>query len=283
MVGSWDVDESFPEVPLALVTDCDWEVTGQQGWRLPIITHIGEVRAANEALGRELVRGRLSEARLLRVGDNLGAVLALERCRSASYALLKQVRYSSAMQLGAGVRVSDRWTPSELNPTDLPSRDRENALTSVRLPLAKVCLDASAASFGSIAAARLQTAAAALWDGEEEAHACADGSGVVEQRDASVEAAGDPEGQGGEAGVFDARAGVHPGLRLIGAMPRLADAGGSPTAGGSRVGPLIGLPGPRDVAGSARQGGDLGGNPAQQRRGVGDGPGPRRVGKRTAG
>ena len=62
--------------------------------------------------------------RVLRGGDNMGVVLVLELCRSANLALLKQVRYSCIVQLGCNLRVSERWVPSERNPSREFDSDR---------------------------------------------------------------------------------------------------------------------------------------------------------------
>ena len=57
--------------------------------------------------------------RVLRGGDNM-----LELCRSANRALLKQVRYSCIKQSGCNLRVSERWVPSERNPSREFDSDR---------------------------------------------------------------------------------------------------------------------------------------------------------------
>ena len=78
----WEILDDFPEVPAELMLDTEWEVTGQGAWRYPLLTHLGEARAANESLIKEVLRAGLSRRQILRIGDNLGVVLALGRKES---------------------------------------------------------------------------------------------------------------------------------------------------------------------------------------------------------
>ena len=82
--------------------------------------HLGEARAGSECLLQRCLRGRLRRARVLRLGDNMGVVLAFARKRATAIQLLCQVRRSAALDLACEIDMRGRWFPSELNPSDPP-------------------------------------------------------------------------------------------------------------------------------------------------------------------
>ena len=55
----------------------------------------------------------------------MSVVLSFERKRAHVYPHLRQVRLFSALGVASGTHYSIRWIPSELNPSDLPSRQFE--------------------------------------------------------------------------------------------------------------------------------------------------------------
>ena len=117
----WDVDLDFPEIPAGLVAQGSWRILRSEKWLYPQAVHLGEARAGSECLLQRCLRGRLRRARVLRLGDNMGVVLAFARKRAVAFQLLCQVRRSAALELACEIDVRDRWFPSELNPSDPPS------------------------------------------------------------------------------------------------------------------------------------------------------------------
>ena len=55
-------------------------------------------------------------------------VFSFDRKRAHVYPLLRQVRLFSALSLATGTHHSIRWIPSELSPSDLPSRRFEKVV-----------------------------------------------------------------------------------------------------------------------------------------------------------
>eukprot|EP00971_Amphidinium_carterae_P350194 6491429-Amphidinium_carterae.2 len=115
--------DDFTEVTASVMAR-PWCVMRSRPWSYREAVHLGEARSAVEAfkLACMIVERQLPACRLLRLGDNLGVVLALERHRSCVHSLLKIVRKSAALELAFQVRCYDRWVPSEWNPSDSPSR-----------------------------------------------------------------------------------------------------------------------------------------------------------------
>ena len=54
--------------------------------------------------------------------ENLGIVLAFERCRSSHFGVLTQIRHLRSFCLALGVRAYHRWIPSELNESNRGTR-----------------------------------------------------------------------------------------------------------------------------------------------------------------
>eukprot|EP00971_Amphidinium_carterae_P352254 6492510-Amphidinium_carterae.1 len=71
----------FAEVKAAVMAR-SWHVLRSRPWAYREAVHLGEARSAVEALACMITLRRLSACRVLRLGDNLGVVLALERHRS---------------------------------------------------------------------------------------------------------------------------------------------------------------------------------------------------------
>ena len=90
--------------------------------------HMKEVRAINWCIRRGSKDLRAHNSRRLVLCDDMSVALSFERKRAHVYPLLRQVRLFSALGLTAGTHHSIRWIPSELNPSDLPSRRFEKML-----------------------------------------------------------------------------------------------------------------------------------------------------------
>ena len=118
----WTLDPEFKEVPVSWMCERPWKVQVSRMWKHEQSVHVGEARAGVAALEGWASQPGACGQRVLRLGDNLGVVLALERKRAHAFPLLVQVRRSAAIELARGVRVAERWVPSEINPSDEPSR-----------------------------------------------------------------------------------------------------------------------------------------------------------------
>eukprot|EP00971_Amphidinium_carterae_P096295 1905479-Amphidinium_carterae.1 len=126
-----DVRPDFPEIPQRLL-DLEWHERIRGGcnataWQQPI--HVKEARAINQAM--RLAIQDTTQPRVLLMTDNMSVVLAAGRKRSAAFALLRQLRILTFMELVSGVRATIRWLPSESNVADRPSRLPPTALLHV--------------------------------------------------------------------------------------------------------------------------------------------------------
>ena len=61
----------------------------------------------------------------LHLENNLCVTPPLSKHRACSYSLLQMCRRLEALSLACNVRTHHRWTPSELNPADAPTRQFE--------------------------------------------------------------------------------------------------------------------------------------------------------------
>eukprot|EP00973_Karenia_brevis_P092525 12412829-Karenia_brevis.AAC.1 len=94
---------------------------------------------------RHLTRSHASRGKaFLLIGDTLVNALALCKGRTSARGLLRPVRQSCSILLRRNVAAKIRWTPSEVNPSDGPSRgvplENEGAIDAgiVKLALEKV-------------------------------------------------------------------------------------------------------------------------------------------------
>ena len=54
--------------------------------------------------------------------DNLGTLLAFERCRSSHFGALTQIRHYQSCCFALGIRAYHRWIPSEFNESERGTR-----------------------------------------------------------------------------------------------------------------------------------------------------------------
>ena len=119
---TWDMDESFDEVPARLLVPSRWRLVRSGAWLYD--EHIVKL----EAMGLNRVVSHLCSLpdvvgkRVLLLNDSMAVVLAFGRCRARSYGLLKEVRRAAAACLALGLRLHVRWVPSELNSSDEGTR-----------------------------------------------------------------------------------------------------------------------------------------------------------------
>ena len=118
----WKVNADFPEIPGTLVESKAWTVVCSRPFKTAEAMHMKEARAINWCLRRSSKNVHTHNSRRLVLCDNMSVVLSFERKRAHVYPLLRQVRLMSALSLASGTFYSLRWIPSELNPSDLPSR-----------------------------------------------------------------------------------------------------------------------------------------------------------------
>ena len=120
-----NVARDFPEVDPKLLEPDRWRTlfSGPFHYDEPIT--IKEGRAVLLKVRRD-ARTRLGHnRRRLYLLDNMGLVLALDRCRAKSFALLNIVRQWCSLSLACNSLLAVRWIPSELNVADKPSRQRD--------------------------------------------------------------------------------------------------------------------------------------------------------------
>ncbi|CAK0903898.1 unnamed protein product, partial [Prorocentrum cordatum] len=131
---------SFAEVPAALV-ERSWTVACAGRWRgVPgSQVHLG-ARARTWTVRHVARDCSLHNTRVLLLGDNMSVICAHAKGRSSTLAMNFQCRLSSAIALAVGLKLHDRWAPSELNALDAASRgsgrlERLRAATRARLLL----------------------------------------------------------------------------------------------------------------------------------------------------
>lgn len=120
--AGWDLSEGFPEVPAAALKRERWKPKLRGKWRFNDNIVLLEARAVFKALKRLAMTRFGHGIRHLHLRENLGVVLAIERCRSKNFELLSILRKIAAYCLSRNIFLSIRWIPSELNVSDEPSR-----------------------------------------------------------------------------------------------------------------------------------------------------------------
>ena len=120
--GAWEPAEDFEEIPPKLLRDEDYRLTRRGRWKLTEDIHLQEGRALGGALERHTRTAYGRHQRKLFLIDNMGNVLAFERCRAKKFELLSLVRRWSGLRLARNIRLAVRWIPSELNVADGASR-----------------------------------------------------------------------------------------------------------------------------------------------------------------
>ena len=126
--GDVEMVENFPEVPREILETSCWNLLWNTPMHFKEPVHLIEARSVLGAVKHMARDFSKHGKRILILNDNMGVVLAVQKGRCTSYALLRIVRRMSAHLLAAGIRCSIRWVPSEYNVADLPSRAWENKL-----------------------------------------------------------------------------------------------------------------------------------------------------------
>ena len=120
------IDESFCEVPDALMDEAEWQVDFASYMAIEEAITILESRGVVAAFRR---RGRDVKnfgTKILHLNDNLANVLGLEKGRSSSYPMLRACRRLCALALALNSGFFHRWIPSEKNVSDHASRQWEH-------------------------------------------------------------------------------------------------------------------------------------------------------------
>ena len=113
--------DRFQEVPSTLIKG-SWTVTHATRVRHPAnILHL-EAKAAVWGVHHVLRSEKAFGKRILILLDNLPAVLGITKGRASSAHLRGPLQQICAIALATGSRIFARWIPSELNPSDPPSR-----------------------------------------------------------------------------------------------------------------------------------------------------------------
>jgi len=113
----------FPEIDHRLIDHGQWQTLFQVRWRY-FDQDIFELESRALVTGfKALVSSKkLSNCRILCLIDNMSVCLSYERRRTKKFAVLRAIREISAWATVLGIRVSFRWVPSEINPSDDGSR-----------------------------------------------------------------------------------------------------------------------------------------------------------------
>jgi len=114
------VREGFPEVPIS--KSWNWEVDRFGMFKYDEHITMKEARTAVWDLEHSLRDPSKHGKHVLRLVDNFGVALALTKMRARSFGLLNLTRRIGALRLATAVVPHYRWVPSELNPSDEPSR-----------------------------------------------------------------------------------------------------------------------------------------------------------------
>ena len=118
----WKEREGFPEFPPQLLDSGNWKT--EKFGKFNHKEHIGklEIRTAAWSVISRASDPSNHHKKHLHIGDNFGTILSLDKGRASSFGYLQQCRRIAAVSLVTGYRPHWRWTPSERNPGDKPSR-----------------------------------------------------------------------------------------------------------------------------------------------------------------
>eukprot|EP00959_Pyramimonas_sp_CCMP1952_P473536 9501905-Pyramimonas_sp.AAC.1 len=107
--GPWDLNPDFAEVPHSVLSEEAWTEVFAAPFHVSESITVLEGRAINAASRRILRSTRAFNKRHLKLGDNLGTVLALSRGRCSAFGLLLCCRREAAYSVAANVRFENRW------------------------------------------------------------------------------------------------------------------------------------------------------------------------------
>ena len=125
VIGDWEVDPNFPEVLRSLLHPEDWGRVWSAPFTFKEPVHLLEGRSILATVKHVSRDARVHGSHVLILNDNMGVVLATQKGRCSSFALLRILRRTLAYSLACGIRVHVRWVASELNVADEDSRQWE--------------------------------------------------------------------------------------------------------------------------------------------------------------
>lgn len=116
-------DPLFPEIPHSVLKPSDWKTTKIGRWH-DTSEHITlkEGRCLLLCLRRLSRSSSHRNKKHLVFVDNLGLALAITKGRAHNYRLLRICQQIGALSLVSNIGLKIRWIPSEVNPSDGPSR-----------------------------------------------------------------------------------------------------------------------------------------------------------------
>lgn len=124
-------DPLFPEIPHSILKPSDWKTAKIGRWQ-----DTSEHITLKEGRCLLLCLRRLSRSsshrgkKHLVLVDNLGLALAITKGRAHNYRLLRVCQQIGALSLVSNIGLKIRWIPSEVNPSDGPSRGDLNPHSS---------------------------------------------------------------------------------------------------------------------------------------------------------
>ncbi|CAE7615478.1 unnamed protein product [Symbiodinium sp. CCMP2592] len=140
-------DSQFSPVPFEDI-DRAWTTTGMHRWRRPLTLPVAEARAALYAVKHCLRAGGSFGKKHVILSDSMTATLAISRGRSKHYHLRRVCQQVASLALCTGSQFFLRWIPSEMNPSDNPSRGEWKPSVPSREPKDKLLGHAPAGAPG---------------------------------------------------------------------------------------------------------------------------------------
>ena len=122
-LDQYTANESFPEIPAGIMNPSLWRTVSMGKWE-----HTREHITLKEGRALVLAVRRLTRAKHQRglkhvvILDNLALCFSVGKGRCHNFALLRVLQQLAALSLASGIQLRPRWTPSELNVSDGPSR-----------------------------------------------------------------------------------------------------------------------------------------------------------------